>query len=93
MARQKSLLGLDVLNKGVAMLDKGIPLTTVFQVLHLADKMSYGSARLAFKEDRANNHKVTRPEWLQPLPDIQLPPANYVFAGKYPTGLWVKVDA
>lgn len=90
MARRKRLLGLEALAKGNELLDLGVPLTKVHEVLGLQGKWSYPSTVTVFNADRAGLHKVTRPAWLTDAPTLQETPDDWEFIGVFPNGDWVQ---
>lgn len=91
MARKKRLLGLNALKQGNALLDLGVPLTTVHKELQLLDKWTYASTVAIFKADRAGLHDVTRPSWLHDEPLLQETPADWHFTGVFPDGQWFQL--
>jgi len=98
MARRKRLLSLDLLEKGNALLDMGVPMTSVHKQLGLEKAWSYQSTADVFTADRQDLHSVTRPSWLKEssedlgIPVLQSTPVDWKFEGTFPYGEWIKLS-
>jgi len=93
MARVKKLLSLPLLEEGNELLDLGVPMTKVHNILGLHGEWSYQSTTDIFKADRHGHQSATRPPWLKDVSTrdsiLVEPPLGWSYSGVFPFGMWV----
>jgi hypothetical protein len=86
--KQRKLLGLKVLDEAVMMAqDRRVPIATITRVLNL--DMHYRVAYNLIKADMEGLTNLTRPDWLEAEPAIQVTPKEWeLIGGLTEDGYW-----